>query len=96
VNGRTHIVGLGDVSASGAYLIARVAVQVGDEHLLRVLVVPALHELTLRARVVRIVEDGASESAHHPRGIAVSFVDVDADTRARLESFVKAGEPLRG
>jgi Tfp pilus assembly protein PilZ len=90
VNQRTHIVGLGDVSATGAYLITRAPVRVGDEHVLRLYAMPGLSEIALRARVVRIVHDG-QEGAHRPRGAAVHFLDVDDEARARLESYVRAG-----
>ncbi len=39
---------------------------------------------------MRVVQDG-KEDDHHPRGVAVHFLDLDRATRARLEAFVKAG-----
>jgi hypothetical protein len=91
---RTHIVGLGDVSTSGAYLITRVELQVGGEHELRLVLPPTLADIVLRVRVVRLVRAG-EEGPHHPRGAAVQFVDLDPDTRAGLETLVEPDRPLR-
>jgi c-di-GMP-binding flagellar brake protein YcgR len=87
VDGRHHIVGLADVSVTGAYLRTRLSLQVGDEPVLKLLVVHERTELKLRARVVRVsqIED---ESHHHTRGVAVHFLDVDEASRARLQTFV--------
>jgi len=91
IDGRTHIVGLADVSTTGAYLITRARARVGDELVLRLFVVPGHAELTLPVRIVRVVE-GDGEHAHHPHGLAVQFVGLDETTRARIEAFVRAGE----
>ena len=88
VDGRTHIVGLADLSATGAYLITRIHLRRGEE--VRLVVLPGGGELALRARVVRVVQ-GSQEKDHHPRGVAVHFVGLDEAARARLETFVKAG-----
>lgn len=88
VDGRTHIVGLADLSASGAYLITRVHLRLGEE--VRLVVVPGGGELALRAQVVRVVQ-GSEERSHHPRGVAVRFLELDEAARARLDGFVKAG-----
>ena len=88
VRGSTHLVGLGDVSVSGAYLITRVQMSVGEEHELRLLLVPNLTELVLKVRVVRVVP--RDKAAHHPQGVAVQLLDVDTATRVQLEGFVKA------
>lgn len=93
VDDRIHIVGLADVSTTGAYLITRAPARAGVEYTVRLFVLPGRAELALRARVVRVVSRG-EEKDHHPHGVAVEFVSLDDDTRARLESFVKAG--LRG
>jgi Tfp pilus assembly protein PilZ len=90
VDGRTHIVGLADVSTTGAYLITRTHARVGEEYVLGLFVLPGPSELTLRVRVVRVVQSG-QEKDHHPLGLAVQFVGVDDAERARLELFVKAG-----
>jgi len=93
VGERAHIVGLADVSVTGAYLTTRAPVAPGERHLLKVLVMPARVELTLSAQIVR-VSQAAHESAAHPRGVAVHFVDVDESSRRELEAFV-AQEPRR-
>jgi hypothetical protein len=88
VRGSTHLVGLGDVSVSGAYLLTRVEMSVGEELELRLLLVPSLTELVLRARVVRVIT--REQSAHHPQGVAVQFVDVPPQTLVQLDAFVQA------
>lgn len=88
VRGSTHLVGLGDVSVSGAYLITRVPTNVGEEHELRLLLVPNLTELVLRARVVRVVQ--RDQVTLHPQGLAVQFLDLDPATLVQLEGFVQA------
>jgi hypothetical protein len=91
VGDRTHIVGIADLSVTGAYLRMRLALKVGDVHLLKILVtLPERTELRLRARVVR-VSLAQDEGSHHTRGVAVHFVDVDPPARARLEAFVAQG-----
>jgi Tfp pilus assembly protein PilZ len=93
-NGRSHLVGIGDVSATGAYLITRASLCVGDEHVLHVLLPPAIREIALRVRVIRLAQNG-DENQHHPRGVAVQFVEVSDEARARLEAFVSAGGASR-
>jgi PilZ domain-containing protein len=93
VRERAHIVGLADISVSGAYLSARVAVAAGEIHLLKVLFLPSRTEIALRVEVVR-VSLADPESPNHPRGVAVRFLDVDERQRALLQSFV-AREPPR-
>ncbi|HSD28009.1 MAG TPA: PilZ domain-containing protein [Vicinamibacteria bacterium] len=93
VGGRDHIVGLADVSVTGAYLTARVAVAAGETHLLKLLLLPARMEVALKIEVVRVsLVD--SESPDHPRGVAVRFLDVDERSRDLLQAFV-AHEPRR-
>jgi hypothetical protein len=87
VRGRDHIVGLVDLSVTGAYLRTRLSLAVGDEPVLKLLVLPERSELKLLSRVVRVNQQ-RDESAHHTRGIAVHFLDVDDETRARLAAFV--------
>ena len=75
VGDRAHIVGIADLSVTGAYLRMRLALRVGDVHLLKMLLVPERTELRLRVRVVRISLE-QDESNHHTRGVAVHFLDV--------------------
>jgi Tfp pilus assembly protein PilZ len=60
---------------------------VGDEHLLKLFLLPERSELRLRARVVRVSVD-RDESQDHSRGVAVQFVDPSPGACARLQSFV--------
>lgn len=90
VGERTHIVGLADVSVTGAYLTTRAPLSVGDTHRLRLLMVPERIEMTLRAEVVRVAQS-EHESTDHPRGVAVRFLDVDDDARERLQVYVARG-----
>ena len=76
VGERTHIVGLADVSVTGAYLTTRAPLSVGDTYVLRLLMVPERIEMALRAEVVRVAQ-ADHESTDHPRGVAVRFVDVE-------------------
>lgn len=90
VDGRTHIVGLGDLSATGAYLVTRTQARVGEVYEV-LITAPGLLDVSLRARVVRAVKPG-DEGAERPQGLAVQFLETDADTRIRLEAFVTAGK----
>ena len=94
VGQRAHIVGIADVSVSGAYLTTRAPVAAGETHLLKVLLLPARVEVALRVEIVR-VSLADHESADHPRGVAVRFVGLDETSSALLEAFVTR-EPRRG
>jgi hypothetical protein len=94
IGNRTHIVGLADVSVTGAYVTTRAPLTVGDTHVLRLLMVPERIEMALQAEVVR-VSQSEHESQDHLRGAAVRFLDVDADTRKRLQDFVARGPMSR-
>jgi len=93
VRDRAHIVGLADISVTGAYLTARVPVEAGEVHLLKVLLLPSRIEIVVKVEVVR-VSLADHESRDHPRGVAVRFVDVDERQLTLLRAFV-AREPLR-
>ena len=93
VHDRAHIVGLADISVTGAYLSARAPVEAGEVHLLKVLLLPSRLEIALKVEVVR-VSLADPESPNHPRGVAVRFVDVDERQLALLRAFV-AREPAR-
>ena len=85
--GRSHIVGLADVSTTGAYLLARAPLAAGETHLLRILTAPTRAEIALKIEIVR-VSLADHESAEHPRGVAVRFVDVDEQARGFLEAMI--------
>ena len=90
VGDRAHIVGLADVSITGAYLTARAPVAAGETHVLKVLLLPARMEIALKVEVVR-VSLADPESPDHPRGVAVRFLDVDDTSRDLLQAFVTHG-----
>lgn len=94
VGERTHIVGLADVSVSGAYLTTRAPLAVGDTHVLRLLMVPERIEMALRAEIVRVAQSD-HESTDHPRGVAVRFLDVTDEARERLQEYVARGPMSR-
>jgi hypothetical protein len=93
VGERAHIVGVADLSVTGAYLTTRAPVSAGETHVLKILLLPARVELELRSEIVR-VSIAAHESPDHPRGVAVRFLDPDEEATARLQAFV-AREPRR-
>ena len=93
VGQRSHIVGVADVSVTGAYLTTRAPVAAGETHILKMLLLPAHVEIAVKVEVVR-VSLADPESPDHPRGVAVRFLDVDQASRAELEAFV-AREPRR-
>jgi hypothetical protein len=92
VDGRNHIVGIVDVSVGGAYLATRTAVGPSRTLCLK-LRLPSGIELSLTCTVLRVSQQ-ADESQAHPRGIAVKFEDLDAETKAHLEEFI-AIDPRR-
>lgn len=94
IGDRTHIVGLADVSVTGAYVTTRAPLTVGDTHVLRLLIVPERIEMALQAEVVRVAQS-EHESKDHLRGAAVRFLEVDAETRERLQDFVARGPMSR-
>jgi len=87
VGDRVHIVGLADVSVTGAYLSTRAPVSVCETHLLRLLLLPDAVEVELQAKIVRIAQ-AELESPDHPRGVAVRFLDPNQKAIARLQAFV--------
>jgi len=87
VGERSHIVGLADVSVTGAYLMTRAPVAAGETHVLRILSLPTRVEFNLKAEIVR-VSQADHESPNHPRGVAVRFVDVDESSLRFLEGFI--------
>jgi hypothetical protein len=93
VGERAHIVGVADVSVTGAYLTTRAPVSPGETHLLKMLILPDRVEVALKAEIVRVAQS-VHESPDHPRGVAVRFLDPDERAVARLRAFV-AREPKR-
>lgn len=93
VGERAHIVGVTDLSVSGAYLSTHAPVSVGETHVLRLLILPERVEVALRVEVVRVAQSD-SESSSHPRGVAVRFPEVDEPAHRWLERYVSR-EPKR-
>jgi hypothetical protein len=91
---RAHIVGVADVSVTGAYLTTRAPVAVGDLPVLKLLLVSERVELALRAEVVRVAQ-ADHESPDHPRGVAVRFRDLDELGSERLRAFVSREPVIR-
>jgi hypothetical protein len=87
VGERSHIVGVADVSVTGAYLTTRAPVAAGEVHVLKILLLPSRVPVALRVEVVR-VSVAEHESPDHPRGVAVRFVDLDEASRELLKGFV--------
>jgi hypothetical protein len=87
VGERAHIVGLADLSVSGAYLTTRAPVAKGEVHRLRLMLLPDRTPIDLGAEVVRVAQQ-QHESPNHPRGVAVCFVDLDEHAFRRLQTFI--------
>ena len=94
VGERRHVVGVADVSVSGAYLTTRAPLEAGETHLLRLLLLPDTVEVELRAEVVRIAQ-AEHESSRHPRGVAVRFLTPQPHAVQKLEAFVAQRLPDR-
>jgi hypothetical protein len=91
VGERSHIVGVADLSVTGAYLSTHAPVSVGETHVLTLLILPERVELALRVEIVRVAQSD-HESSTHPKGVAVHFAEVDEASRGWLERYV-AREP---
>jgi len=92
VGDRSHIVGLADVSTTGAYLMTRAPVAPGETHVLRILSMPSRVELAVKVEIVR-VSLADHESPDHPRGVAVRFVDLEEPVRRFLEAMIERKPP---
>ena len=90
----SHIVGLVDLSVGGAYLASRTPVAPGQQIALKLLLTLGV-AVVLPAEVVRVVTRRESPDAYPP-GIAIRFLDMEADLRARLAFFVEEGRRRAG
>ena len=90
VGDRAHIVGLADVSVTGAYLTTRAPVTKGETYVLRLLLLPDTVELEVRAEVVRVAQ-ADPESPDHPRGVAVRFPEMGEKATGQLQAFIARG-----
>ncbi len=91
VGDRSHIVGVADLSITGAYLTSRAPVAAGETHELRLLILPSRVAVALKVEIIRVAA-AEHESPDHPRGVAVRFVDLDEEARRILAAFI-AREP---
>jgi hypothetical protein len=87
VGERAHIVGLADLSVTGAYLTTRAPVVKGEIHTLRLMLLPDRTPVELSAEIVRVAQK-QHESPTHPRGVAVCFLDMDDVVVERLRAFI--------
>jgi hypothetical protein len=86
--GRNHIVGLADVSVTGAYVTTQAPLAEGALCTLAISIPFDHPELRLQALVVRVVEPTKWPQARR-RGLALQFEDVDEASLARLRVFVE-------
>jgi hypothetical protein len=86
VDGTSHIVAVVDISATGAYLSTRAAVEPGQSLVLKVLLVRGGIELAIPCDLVRVTQEADGSGKRLP-GVAVHFRDVDPDTQQLLEAF---------
>jgi PilZ domain len=84
--GRNHIVGLADVSITGAYLTTRAPLEAGEVHVLRLLLFRDTVETELRVQVVRVSRE--EHESKHPRGVAVRFLELDETVVRKLKGFI--------
>lgn len=94
IGDRAHIVGVADLSVTGAYLSTRAPVVVGDTHQLRLMLLPDTVELELKAEIVRVAQV-VLESPDHPRGVAVRFVDLNERATTQLGAFIARGQAAK-
>ena len=95
IGSRAHIVGLADVSVTGAYLSTRAPVSVGHTHLLRLLLLPDTVEVELPILIVRVAQVDV-ESPDHPRGVAVRFLELNEKAVRQLQGFIARGQARAG
>jgi Tfp pilus assembly protein PilZ len=85
IGDRSHIVGLGDLSEGGAFLVTRAPASVGETALLKLSMVSRRVEVSLCCTVVRAVH---IPSGGPQRGLAVRFDEPDDEVRASIAAFV--------
>jgi Tfp pilus assembly protein PilZ len=85
IGGRSHIVGLRDLSEGGALLVTRARAAEGEAVLLKLSMVSRRVEVRISGTVVRIVQ---AESDGCQRGLAVRFENIDDEVRASIATFV--------
>ena len=90
LGGRNHIVQVTDLGPEGAFLSTRLAADVGEKGVLRMVLPRDGREVPLPCQVVwRSEASGARGST--PAGIAVRFQGLDAAVARRVEDFATEG-----
>jgi Tfp pilus assembly protein PilZ len=92
--GRTHIVGLADVSVTGAYVTTQAPLTEGALCSLAISIPFDHPELRLAARVVRVIHPTKWPQARR-KGVALHFEEVDEASLTRLRQFVERSLPRR-
>ncbi len=90
VRGRNHIVAVQDLSADGAFLSTRLAMQDGERVRLRTVLPRDGREVTIPCQVVWTSEKLDAPSGR-PAGVAVRFVGLDPTIQRRLAEFSEEG-----
>jgi Tfp pilus assembly protein PilZ len=90
MRGRSHIVAVQDLSAEGAFLSTRLAVEAGERVRLRTVLPRDGREVTIPCQVVW-TSDKLDAPSGRPAGIAVRFVGLDPVVQRRLEEFAEEG-----
>lgn len=89
-NGRNHIVQVADLGPEGAFLSTRLAVEVGEKAVLRMILPRDGREVPLPCQVVWRSEAAVTRGAT-PTGIAVRFQGLEAAVARRVEEFATEG-----
>src|SRR5262249_9155833 len=90
MRGRSHVVAVQDLSAEGAFLSARLAVEAGERVRLRTVLARDGRGVTIPCQVVG-TSDKLDAPSGRPAGIAVRFVGLDAVVQRRLAEFAEEG-----
>ncbi|MFI5183609.1 MAG: PilZ domain-containing protein [Vicinamibacteria bacterium] len=88
--GRNHIVQVADLCPEGAFLSTRLAVEVGEKAVLRMVLPRDGREVPLPCQIVWRSE-GAEARGHATAGLAVRFQGLDAAVARRVEEFAAEG-----
>jgi Tfp pilus assembly protein PilZ len=88
--GRNHIVQVTDLGPEGAFLSTRLAVEIGQKAVLRMVLPRGGQEMPLPCQVVWRTE-ASSARGSTPAGIAVRFQGLEAAVARRVEDFATEG-----
>ena len=93
VGDRSHIVGVADVSVTGAYLTTRAPVAAGEAHVLKLLLLPARVEFALPAEIVRVSTTSTSRPTTRAGWPSASWTSTSALASSCAPSWT--AEPRR-